>query len=650
VAAVDCAQSSAAPGSLQEISARPRKSHGLAGSLSPRAAGRSSVSSGRVRTVHKPDPSSDEQATQVAAPTRRGGPPRSEVGASSPSPRPAPSSAPKGEPSIGSWSGARAHRDQFDSKTEARSDSLGSADEARRQSSVKSLRTLAGGMLAWCSSGVPILVFVPGAASDKWIYGGGLALVTIAYAVLFYRAKSVASLSRGVLLPLAWAVALGASAITFGAGMCSPFTNLMSLSMVLFALSAPLRDALSVYVILALGHAAMGGLAMAGVVTSSGLLDPMGQPELRVLALSVGWVEIVYATALVLGQVVNRKYTDLLTELESAVRAAAVRDALLHEARAELDRAVMLGGPGLFTGQVLGGFVLAEVIGRGGMGEVYAAEHGDDHRLAAVKLLRRDVLSNPDIVHRFEREARIVRELRSPHVVEVYEVGGPEAPLPFIAMERLRGTDLAMKLRSVGVLPTSDAVLLAREVAAGLEVAHAAGIVHRDLKPSNLFHAEDERGASRWKILDFGVSKLLGGEDTITVDQVIGTPQYMAPEQAMGKSGHDHRADVYAFTAILYRALTGRPLFTKSNVAQLLVAVATEIPEDPRVVADVSEDVSLVLRVGLAKRADDRFASAPALATAFAEAARGELSETTRAHARRLLEREPWGAKARDSA
>jgi serine/threonine-protein kinase len=417
--------------------------------------------------------------------------------------------------------------------------------------------------------------------------------------------------------------------------------------MVLFALSAPLRDALSVYAILALGHALMGGLAMAGVVTSSGLLDPMGQPELPALALSVGWVEIVYATALVIGQVVNRKYMSLLVELEAAVRAAAVRDALLDEARAELDRAVMLGGPGQFTGQTLGGFLLAEVIGRGGMGEVYAAESSADRRPAAVKLLRRDVLSNPDIVHRFEREARIVCGLDSPHVVEVYEVGGREAPLPFIAMERLRGVDLAMKLRNVGVLPIPDAVLLAHEVASGLEVAHAAGIVHRDLKPSNLFHAEDALGVSRWKILDFGVSKLLGGEDTITVDQVIGTPQYMAPEQATGKSGHDHRADVYAFSAILYRALTGQPLFTKGNVAQLLLAIATELPEDPRTIADVSEDVSLVLRVGLAKRREDRFDSARALATAFEDAARGALSEETRARARGLLSSEPWGSRAR---
>jgi serine/threonine-protein kinase len=581
-----------------------------------------------------------EQATAVAAPGKeRPKPHRAEEGSS-------PSQVTRAASPIANEGGLPATA----SSTRARSDSLNNADEARQQGSVNSLRTLAGGMLIWCSTGVPMLVLAPGTAADRWSYGGGLALVALAYAILFHRAKSATSLPREVLLPLAWTVAIGASAITFGAGMCSPFTNLMSLSMALFALSAPLRDALSVYAILALGHLLMGGLAMAGLVTSSGLLDPMGQPTLSALALSVGWVEIVYATALVLGQVVNRRYANLLVELESAVRVAAVRDALLHEARAELDRAVMLGGPGQFTGQTLGGFHLAEVIGRGGMGEVYAAERLADHRPAAVKLLRRDVLSNPDIVHRFEREARIASGLESPHVVEVYEVGGREAPLPFIAMERLRGVDLAMMLRNVGILPIDDAVLLAHEVAAGLEVAHAAGIVHRDLKPSNLFHAEGESGAPRWKILDFGVSKLLGGDDTITVDQVIGTPQYMAPEQATGKGGHDHRADVYAFAAILYRALTGRPLFAKANVAQLLLAVATELPEDPRAMADVSEDVALVLRIGLAKRPDDRFSSAQALATAFVEAAMGELHESTRARAQKLLATEPWGGRARDSA
>ena len=249
---------------------------------------------------------------------------------------------------------------------------------------------------------------------------------------------------------------------------------------------------------------------------------------------------------------------------------------------------------------------------------------------------------------RFEREARTVAKLHSPHVVTVYEIGGPEAPIPYIAMERLEGQDLAAVLRTHGILGLADTRTLVREVASGLDVAHDAGIVHRDLKPNNVFRAESEGGRRTWKILDFGVSKLTTGEDaTLTRNQVVGTPQYMAPEQASGEGTIDRRADVHALAAIAYRAVTGRLAFGRDEVAQVLLAVATELPVDPAEVRELSEDVALVLRIGLAKRPHERFATASAFAAAFEDAVEGRLAAKWREHGRRLVAAEPWGSKAK---
>jgi len=150
----------------------------------------------------------------------------------------------------------------------------------------------------------------------------------------------------------------------------------------------------------------------------------------------------------------------------------------------------------------------------------------------------------------------VAARLESPNIVHVYEVSPPSAPVPYLAMERLRGTDLASRLRKENRIPSDELVVLLDQVARGLEVARLAGVVHRDLKPHNLFLHD---GAT-WKILDFGVSKLADSEGTLTGEGIVGTPQYMAPEQASGGQV-SHLADVYALGAIAYRCLTGRSPF-----------------------------------------------------------------------------------------
>jgi serine/threonine-protein kinase len=446
------------------------------------------------------------------------------------------------------------------------------------------------------------------------------------------------------MFPVAVVQALAAMLAVIGLGVASPFNSLLVIGLILYCLSAPPAHARAIYLLLAGAYGALTVLVLLGVLPGTGLLCPHPVSFATALANAV-WVEGAYATGYVMGRLANQDSARLVAEMERVVRQAAHREALLREARDELARAAALGGRGPFTDIDLGDFHLGTVIGRGGMGEVYAATRKDGKAgEAAVKLLRRDVLAHPEIVRRFEREARIVASIQSPHVVAVYEVGGTDAPLPYIAMERLRGQDLVAMFRARGTLEIADVTTLVREVSAGLAVAHEAGVVHRDLKPANLFLA-DGAGGPRWKILDFGISKLLHAEDaTLTASEILGTPHYMAPEQAGGRKHIDARADLYALGAILYRALTGQLAFPMRDMAQVIHAVLHEMPEDPRARRTMHDDVALALRIALAKKPEDRFANAREMCVAFEAALEGRLAPEHRTRGMDLLKQQGWGA------
>jgi serine/threonine-protein kinase len=181
---------------------------------------------------------------------------------------------------------------------------------------------------------------------------------------------------------------------------------------------------------------------------------------------------------------------------------------------------------------------------------------------------------------------------------------------------------------------------LTAQVASALDVAHRVGIVHRDIKPENVFRAHGSDGP-RWVVLDFGVSKVKGGTGTLTGGGVVGTPRYMAPEQARGASV-DPRADVFSLGAILYRCLTGRVAFDADDPLGALVQVMGEQPLRPSAIVDLIPDVELVLALALAKDPARRIASVAGLVGALAAAARGELAEDLRARAREVLRTTPW--------
>jgi len=305
-----------------------------------------------------------------------------------------------------------------------------------------------------------------------------------------------------------------------------------------------------------------------------------------------------------------------LAELQQAMRVIGDKEQALAEVVDQARRANH-ANEGRWTHQVMGSFKLGLVLGRGAMGEVYEATRSDGTP-AAVKLLNARSTASTTLVERFHREMAVATRLESPHIVRVFELSPPDAPVPYLAMERLHGTDLATRLRSETRMPSDELVAMVDQVARGLEVARIAGVVHRDLKPHNLFF----HGGATWKILDFGVSKVLGSEGTLTGEGIVGTPQYMAPEQASGGQV-THAADVYALGAIAYRCLTGRSPFKGRDLSELVYQVVHAAPLRPSALGRVSPAIEDVLAIAMAKDPRRRFASAHAFAAAFIAARRG---------------------------
>ena len=223
---------------------------------------------------------------------------------------------------------------------------------------------------------------------------------------------------------------------------------------------------------------------------------------------------------------------------------------------------------------IAGKYRLEALLGRGGMGAVYAARHVLTGRRFAIKLLSRELTGDAGAEERFMREAMLASSIQHPAIVEVYDVGRDRG-MPYMVMKLLQGETLGERLCR-GPLAPDEAIRLLLPVIDGIAAAHAHGIVHRDLKPDNvLIEREGEREHPR--VLDFGISKLLGGDTrrpAITrPGMIIGTPDYMAPEQVRGESALDARCDVYALGVMLYEMLTGSLPFSGKDLPALLLAI-----------------------------------------------------------------------------
>ena len=223
-----------------------------------------------------------------------------------------------------------------------------------------------------------------------------------------------------------------------------------------------------------------------------------------------------------------------------------------------------------------GRYELVDHLATGGMGAVFRARHVHLRKEVAVKVLRPDLTSSSEIVERFRREAEIASALEHDNIVRVTDFGrSPEGYL-FLVMELLTGESLFDRLRRESFLPPEEAVPILWQVCAALEAAHALGVVHRDLKPENVFLARTSSGREVAKILDFGIAKIAdpASGSATQAGIVVGTPEYLSPEQAMG-SAVDARADVYAVGLIAWRTLAGRHPFKADDARSLLMMQAT---------------------------------------------------------------------------
>lgn len=293
------------------------------------------------------------------------------------------------------------------------------------------------------------------------------------------------------------------------------------------------------------------------------------------------------------------------------------------------------------------GYQLLRLIGRGAIGEVFEAEQISLGRRVAVKVLAPAWAADPEQSARLRNEAVALARLQHPNVVQIYEVGEADGR-PFLALELIATGSLADRLRG-GPLPAVTAVALARDLARALQAAHAVGIVHRDLKPANILLHEvvgpglgtrdsssdfmpqnDRRNPDSCrlapKISDFGLAHVLGGEAGLTrTGAILGTPQYMAPEQAAGTAVVGPAADVYAIGAALYECVTGRPPFQAASTSAILEMVRREEPVPPRrLVPSLSADLNTVVLKCLAKEPTRRYASAGLLADDLNRLTRGE--------------------------
>ena len=280
-------------------------------------------------------------------------------------------------------------------------------------------------------------------------------------------------------------------------------------------------------------------------------------------------------------------------------------------------------------GQTLRGtYRILSVLDQGGMGLVFEAEHVRLKRHVAVKVLARHLIKDEQALARFNREAEIISQLEHPHIVQILDFDTTEQGEPYIVMELLKGECLSNRLERDGCLPIWDSARIAHQVASGLFAAHQADIVHRDLKPANIFLTEAVGEGLRVKLLDFGISKRVGVGRSLTGEfDVLGTPDYMAPEQALGKAASvDHRGDQYALAVIAFEMLSGQTPFSGTDLMEVLQKVVTiEAPPVERFAPHVPHGVGAVLARSLQKNPEARFASILDFAAAFSSACEASL-------------------------
>ncbi|HBB95745.1 MAG TPA: hypothetical protein DC054_10175 [Blastocatellia bacterium] len=303
-----------------------------------------------------------------------------------------------------------------------------------------------------------------------------------------------------------------------------------------------------------------------------------------------------------------------------------------------IDAAVLQRTSDPLVGQTLAGkYSIEKLIKRGGMGAVYVGKHVLMDKTVAIKVLHPSLALDDDVVARFSREAKAASRISHPHAVSVTDFGESENGVVFLVMEYLDGQTLKDVIKADGPMALDRVVEIVRQVAGALDVAHQQGVVHRDLKSDNIMLSQTNGGD--WaKVLDFGIAKIQQAEGARDVDitaanLVIGTPQYMSPEQCSQSGPIDARSDIYSFGIIIYEMLAGRVPFTGESPTMIMMKQVQDPPPSIlEIRPEVGTGLAQVISKALAKQPADRFQTAGELSEAVADAAKAsESSELTAA-------------------
>jgi tRNA A-37 threonylcarbamoyl transferase component Bud32 len=322
-------------------------------------------------------------------------------------------------------------------------------------------------------------------------------------------------------------------------------------------------------------------------------------PTIAVVASTIAVSSIFQPTRKTLRRFVNHKIYGMDVDIEEIER----RNEKMEKAAHVSSHAVTS----------VGGYQHLELIARGGMGEVYKARHPSLNRTVAIKVLSTFFKDDPAFNKRFAREAKTMAQLRHPNIITIHDFGDQEG-LPYIVMEYLTGETLSQIVATQERLTLEDGLPILQDLASALDYAHGQGVIHRDIKPSNVIVEPVTTLTSgrtqRAILMDFGIARFVT-ENTILTGSgdVMGTADYISPEQIHGITELDSRTDQYSFAVMTYQLLTGKKPFERNNTWAMIRSHLEELPPDPRVHISMPENVALAILKALAKKPEERFSS-----------------------------------------